>query len=191
VITSSLPLRAAIAQSKLLPERYRKQLLHQHDSLLLAVVELCMAEPDWSAGKVSSALVARFPTLNERLVCELRKIIRAKHAKRRRRGLQTLGPNRQRLRIEAGGFVLGAWYEGRAHQGQKRQLLGVLFAPDGELMVGYRVEVDAFVYRMTYRSWGHWVGNRVERPAAGRHTCADEGFRVQDNTEQSVECEAA
>jgi hypothetical protein len=171
------------------PARYRKQLLRQHDFVLLAIVELCRAEPDWSAGKVSASLQGTCPGLNERMVAELRKVIGAKHAKRRGGALEARGPMRERLRIGACGFILGAWYQGREPSVPVRQFVGVALDDRGQFVVMYRTAESPMIYRTSFQSWRKW--QRGRDPAAGCRTVPDNGLNVQVQHSAAVECEAA
>lgn len=191
--TSILPLRAAIAQHPRVLERYRKQLLRQHDFVLLAIVELCRAEPDWSAGRVSAALQGTCPGLQERLVAELRMVIGAKHSKRRGGKREARGPLRARLRIGACGYVLGGWYRGRERGAEPRQLIGAGIDEEGKFVIGYSLAAGPSVFRTSYHSWVQWVDAKIPASATPCRTEEVPGYllTLQTAQERAVECEAA
>lgn len=192
-MTSSLPLRAAIAQSKLLPARYRKQLLRTPDAVLLAILKLCTSKPDWSAGRISAALQAEYPGLQERIVAELRKVIGVKHAKRRGGVREALGPERERLMLNCCGYVLGAWYDGREVGAMARQLAGVGINDAGQFVAAYRLADRPRVFHTSYHSWRQWVGKRIDPPATSCRSgeMTENALDVQGLHAVSVECAAA
>jgi hypothetical protein len=155
----------------------------------MAIVQLSSDQPDWSAGKVSAYLQADFPGLQERVVAEVRKVVGCKHAKRRGGELETRGLIRERLRIGACGFVLGAWYRGRYPAVPARQFLGVAVNSAGQLSVMYRLPDRTAVYRTTFQSWRKWQLGRLD--AAGCRSLPGIGLSVQVPQDEPVECEAA